>query len=75
MPRLDELRQGDRLAPVEQEPAFVELGSEYYRTGIEARRRGYHALSDVPDLVDDVEDRIEALLQRTLDLLGDESGA
>lgn len=75
MPRPDELRQGDRLAPAEQEPAFVELGSEYYRTGIEARRRARQALADVPDLVVDVEDRIEALLQRTLDLLDEGSDA
>ena len=53
--------------PVGHEPAFLELGSEYYRTGIEARRRAHAALADVPGLVDDVEDRIEALLQRTLD--------
>lgn len=28
-------------------------------------------MANVPDLVDDVEDRIEQLLQRTLDLLDD----
>lgn len=75
MPRPDELRQGDLPTPVEQESAFVQLDSGYYRTGIEARRRAHTALADVPDLVDDVEDRIEALLQRTLDLLRDESDA
>lgn len=49
------------------------LDSEYYSSGVNARRRAHTALADVPDMVDDVEDRIEALLQRTLDLLGDET--
>ncbi|WP_052064958.1 hypothetical protein [Rhodococcoides fascians] len=75
MPRPDQLRQRDRPTPAEQEPSFVELGSEYYRTGTAARRRAHQALACVPDLVDDVEDRIEALLQRTLDLLDEGSDA
>ncbi|OZF42694.1 hypothetical protein CH292_25430 [Rhodococcus sp. 14-2470-1a] len=53
------------------EPTPVELDSGYYRSGVAARHRAHTALADVPDLVDNVEDRIEALLQRTLDLLGD----
>lgn len=49
----------------------VELDSDYYRSGVEARRRAHTAaLADVTDLVDDVEDRIEQLLERTLQLIG-----
>jgi hypothetical protein len=51
----------------------VKLDSGYYRAGVDARRRAHTALAGVPDLVDDVEDRIEVLLQRTLDLLGNET--
>ncbi|MGB7236676.1 MAG: hypothetical protein WBD41_11910 [Rhodococcus sp. (in: high G+C Gram-positive bacteria)] len=58
---------------VRPEPTPAELDSGYYRAGVAARRRAHTALADVPDMVDDVEDRIEALLQRTLDLLGDEA--
>ncbi|MDV8079548.1 hypothetical protein R4P47_23545 [Rhodococcus sp. IEGM 1370] len=58
---------------VRPEPTPAELDSGYYRAGVDARRRAHTALADVPDMVDDVEDRIEALLQRTLDLLGDET--
>ncbi|WP_241483847.1 hypothetical protein [Rhodococcoides fascians] len=59
-------------AVAENAPVSPELDSGYYRAGIDARRRAHATLTDVPDVVDDVEDRIEALLQRTLDLLGDE---
>lgn len=51
----------------------VELDSGYYRSGVDARRRAHAALAGVTDMVDDVEDRIEVLLQRTLDLLGSET--
>ena len=47
----------------------AELDSGYYRLGVEARRRAHTALADVPDMVDDVEDRIAQLLERTLQLL------
>ncbi|OZC46683.1 hypothetical protein CH289_21705 [Rhodococcus sp. RS1C4] len=57
----------------ENAPVLPGLGSGYYRAGVDARRRAHTALAHVPDIVDDVEDRIEALLQRTLDLLGDEA--
>ncbi|MCJ0894799.1 hypothetical protein O4160_22315 [Rhodococcus sp. IEGM 1401] len=60
----------DRSDPIAApEPVSVELDSGYYRSGVEARRRAHTALADVPDMVDDVEDRIEQLLQRTLQLL------
>ncbi|WP_255183319.1 MULTISPECIES: hypothetical protein [unclassified Rhodococcus (in: high G+C Gram-positive bacteria)] len=60
----------DRSDPIPApEPGSVELDSGYYRLGVEARRRAHTALADVPDLVDDVEDRVEQLLQRTLQLL------
>ena len=61
----------DRRDPVAApEPVSAELDSGYYRSGVEARRRAHTALAHVPDMVDDVEDRIEQLLQRTLQLLG-----
>lgn len=59
-------RAGQIPAP---EPASAELDSGYYRSGVEARRRAHTALADVPDMVDDVEDRIEQLLELTLQLL------
>ena len=49
-----------------------ELDSGHYRAGVDARHRAHAALAFVPGMVDDVEDSIEALLRRTLDLLGDE---
>ncbi|OZC63703.1 hypothetical protein CH306_26160 [Rhodococcus sp. 15-725-2-2b] len=56
---------------VQDQPVSPEFDSGYYRSGVDARRRAHTALADVPGMVDDVEDRIEALLQRTIDLLGD----
>jgi hypothetical protein len=66
-PSDDADRRDPSAAP---EPASVDLDSGYYRSGVEARRRAHTALADVPDIVDDVEDRIEQLLERTLQLLG-----
>lgn len=66
----EDAEQVDIIRP---EPPLAELASGYYRAGVDARRRAHTALAEVPDMVDDVEDRIEALLQRTLDLLGDET--
>lgn len=64
----------DRTDPIPApEPLSAGLDSGYYRSGIEARRRAHTALADVPDMVDDVEDRIEQLLERTLQLLGSSS--
>ena len=61
----------DRREPsAAPEPVSADLDSGYYRSGVEARRRAHTALADVPDMVDDVEDRIEQLLERTLQLLG-----
>lgn len=51
------------------EPVSAELDSGYYRSGVDARRRAHTALADVPDMVDNVEERIEQLLERTLNLL------
>ncbi|MGF0313781.1 hypothetical protein [Rhodococcus sp. IEGM1428] len=59
----------DRSDPIVPEPVSAELDSGYYRSGVEARRRAHTALADVPDMVDEVEDRIEQLLERTLQLL------
>ncbi|MBY4128161.1 hypothetical protein HQO83_07150 [Rhodococcus fascians] len=66
---------GEQIQTVVAGSALVssELDSGYYRSGVDARRRAHTALADVPGMVDEVEDRIEALLQRTLDLLGDET--
>jgi hypothetical protein len=55
------------------EPVPAELDSGCYRSGADARRRAHSALADVPDLVADVENRIEQLLERTLQLLGSSS--
>ncbi|WP_032366068.1 hypothetical protein [Rhodococcoides fascians] len=60
----------DRSEPIAApEPASPALDSRYYSSGVDARRRAHTVLADVPDIVDDVEDRIEQLLKRTLDLL------
>nr|WP_170949072.1 hypothetical protein [Rhodococcus sp. 06-621-2] len=42
------------------------MSSDYNWTGIDARRGAHEALADVPAVTDD---RIEQLLQRTLELL------
>jgi hypothetical protein len=47
------------------------LDDGYYDAGVAARRRAHDELSGVSALFDDVEDRIEQLLQRTLDILSD----
>ena len=66
--------RSDRTDPIAPPvPVSAELDSGYYRSGVDARRRAHTALADVPDLVDDVEDRIEQLLQRTLQLLDSSS--
>jgi hypothetical protein len=60
----------DRSEPIAApEPVFAALDSGYYSSGVDARRRAHTALAGVPDMVDDVEDRIEQLLERTLRLL------
>jgi hypothetical protein len=77
-PRRPTVRQSDdadRTVPIAApEPLSVELDSRYYRSGIEARRRAHTALADIPGVVDDVEDRIERLLERTLHLLESPAG-
>lgn len=61
----------DRRDPIAApESISAALDSGYYRSGVDARRRAHTALAGIPDMVDDVEDRIEQLLKRTLDLLG-----
>nr|WP_296770771.1 hypothetical protein [Rhodococcus sp. (in: high G+C Gram-positive bacteria)] len=47
------------------EPASATSSSDYYRIGIDARRRAHEDLADVPDIADDLENRIEQLLERT----------
>jgi hypothetical protein len=51
------------------EPISADLDPDYYERGVRARRLAYVAMADVSGFVDEVEDRIEELLQRTLDLL------
>ncbi|WP_354563240.1 MULTISPECIES: hypothetical protein [unclassified Rhodococcus (in: high G+C Gram-positive bacteria)] len=60
------------FGPTELERS-LELDSGYYRSGVDARHRAHTALASVPDMFDDVEVRIEVLLQRTLDLLDSET--
>lgn len=55
--------------PSAAECASSDLDPGYYSAGVAARRRAHEKLAELPSLVDDVEDRIEQLLQRTLDLL------
>ncbi|OZD60775.1 hypothetical protein CH263_19970 [Rhodococcus sp. 06-1059B-a] len=45
------------------------LSTGYYETGVQARRRAHTVLAELPQVYDEVEDRIDALLARTLDLL------
>ncbi|OZE01688.1 hypothetical protein CH249_19285 [Rhodococcus sp. 05-2255-3B1] len=71
--RISRPHADEQVDIVRPEPTPAELDSGYYRAGVDARRRAHTALADVPGMVDDVEDRIEALLQRTLALLGDET--
>ncbi|WP_188544104.1 hypothetical protein [Rhodococcoides trifolii] len=64
-------RQDDLIltdAVVEQDSVVLDPG--YYRRGVADRRRSHAVLADVGGLADEVDERIEALLQRTLDLLG-----
>nr|WP_296779501.1 hypothetical protein [Rhodococcus sp. (in: high G+C Gram-positive bacteria)] len=68
-PRVD----AEQVDIVRSEPSSVELDSGYYRAGVDARRRAHIALAEVPGMVDDVGDRIEQLLRRTLDLLDDDT--
>ncbi|MDJ0362330.1 hypothetical protein [Rhodococcus sp. H29-C3] len=56
-------------APVVPEHDSAILDTDYYQAGIRARRTAHTLLTEVPGLYDDVEDRIDALLARTLDLL------
>lgn len=51
------------------QPVAAALDSDYYRIGIDASRRAHTDLADVSDITDDLEHRIENLLQRTLELL------
>lgn len=67
--RFDEQSNEHAADDVVHELISVELDPGYYERGIAARRRAHAGMADMPGLVDDVEDRIEALLQRTLDLL------
>lgn len=68
--RFDEQSNELPAEDVVHESISVDLDPGYYERGIAARRRAHTGMADVTGLVDAVEDRIEALLQRTLDLLG-----
>lgn len=58
--------------PVLPHAQVTELDTGYYRSGVDARLRAHAKLAYIPNLVDEVEDRIEQLLQRTLKLLDGE---
>ncbi|MDJ0392492.1 hypothetical protein QMK17_03980 [Rhodococcus sp. G-MC3] len=49
----------------------ADLDAGYYSAGVAARWRAHTELAEIPSLVDDVEDRIEQLLRRTLNLMDD----
>lgn len=57
------------LDPVPREPVSVDLDPDYYERGIQARRRSHEALSDVADILDDVEDRADQILRELLAVL------
>ncbi|MGU3438144.1 hypothetical protein ACNHUS_34690 [Actinomycetes bacterium M1A6_2h] len=63
-------RNGDRtLAVAAAEQDSVALDSGYHRRGVDARRQAHAVLAGVGELADEVDERIERLLQRTLELL------
>jgi hypothetical protein len=47
------------------------LDPHYYERGIEARRSAHQDLTDVTDLLDDIEDRADQLLAELASILGD----
>ncbi|MCD7052816.1 hypothetical protein LRS58_19045 [Rhodococcus sp. BH2-1] len=47
----------------------AELDPDYYERGIQARRRSHEALSDIADILDDVEDRADQILRELLAVL------
>ncbi|MDH6284842.1 hypothetical protein [Prescottella agglutinans] len=64
-PRLDE-------APEPYQPQVypeIVLDDRYYERGIEARRATQQALSDVADILDDVEEQADAILEKLLAVL------
>lgn len=69
--RIDNESHTDTFETTAAAPVSADLDPGYYERGVQARRRAHVATADVPGLVDEVEDRIEKLLQRTLNLLGD----
>ena len=69
--RVDDENSQDFTETPVAEPVSIDLDPDYYERGVQARRLAYVAIADIPGIVDDVEDRIEQLLQRTLDLLDD----
>ncbi len=47
----------------------VDLDPDYYERGIQARHRSHEALSDVSEILDDVEDRADQILRELLAVL------
>ncbi|MDJ0362784.1 hypothetical protein [Rhodococcus sp. H29-C3] len=62
-------------APSVSEHDSTDLDTDYYETGIRARRTAHTLLTEVPELYNEVEDRIDALLARILDLLEQHTNA
>lgn len=60
---------GHVVEPVASEWNSHALDTGYYESGVAARRSAHTALAEIPELYDEVEDRIDALLARTLALL------
>lgn len=60
---------GNAAEPTALEPDSISLESGYHAAGVQARRRAHTVLAELPQVYDEVEDRIDALLARTLDLL------
>ncbi|OZD68952.1 hypothetical protein CH263_08680 [Rhodococcus sp. 06-1059B-a] len=71
-PRSSGRTDSDTVHDVEHAVAAIDsasLSTGYYETGVQARRRAHTVLAALPQVYDEVEDRIDALLARTLDLL------
>lgn len=60
---------GPQLAAIDHE-AQTPLDNDYYDAGTAARRDAAAAMTDVEDILDEIDRRTEQMLRRTMDLLG-----
>nr|WP_237169039.1 recombinase [Prescottella equi] len=69
-PRLSEAPQPPQPEMIVNE---VVLDDSYYDNGLEARRAAHSTLSDVTDVLDDIEDQADAILEKLLAVLDAET--